>query len=45
MIQVEGGITIGPGITMGAVTALPVFLVAENNDQLISEDNNLFIED
>jgi hypothetical protein len=45
MIEVQGGITIGPGITMGAVSGLPAFIVTETDVQIVTEDNNIIIED
>lgn len=47
MIEIQGGITIGPGIVIGPT---PVFVVitdfiTEDNINLVSETNQQFIEE
>ena len=47
MIEVGGGITIGPGVTLGQV---PVFVtitdfISEDNNYLVSESDYNFIEE
>ena len=44
-IVVDGGITIESGITMGQVSVLAVLFVTEDDDNLISENNEFFIEE
>jgi hypothetical protein len=45
MIVIDGGITIESGITMGQVSVLAVLFVTEDDDNLISENNEFFIEE
>ena len=48
MIEIQGGITIGPGITIGTVPVFVVtnFFVTQNGvDNLVTENNDPFIEE
>ena len=45
MIEIQGGITIGPGIQIGDVQVLFVYFTTEDSNQLITEDNLLLVED
>jgi hypothetical protein len=44
-IVVDGGITIEGGITMGQVSVLATLFVTEDDNNLISENNEFFIEE
>lgn len=44
-IVIDGGIEIGPGITMGQVSVLATLFVTEDDNNLISENNEFFIEE
>jgi hypothetical protein len=43
MIEIQGGITIGPGITIGDVPALIADFVTQDNNNLISETGDQFV--
>ena len=47
MIEVEGGITIGPGITLGNVPVFVVvnYFITEDSNQLTSQSGDDFIEE
>jgi hypothetical protein len=45
MIEIEGGITIGPGILIGPKNAIPTDFITEDSNFLISEDDKNFIEE
>jgi hypothetical protein len=47
MIEIQGGITIGPGIIIGdtPVFFTPIFFVTEEDNFLISETDQNFIEE
>lgn len=44
-IIVDGGITIETGITMGQVSVLAVYFVTEDDNNLITENNEFFVEE
>jgi hypothetical protein len=44
-IVIGSGITVGPGIIIGPTPVLPVFLITEDNNQLITETGDNFIEE
>lgn len=47
MIEIEGGITIGPGISIGNVPAFVVIneFITEDGNYLVSQTNDNFIEE
>jgi hypothetical protein len=44
-IVIEGGITIETGIAIGVDIDLSVFFITEDNNQLISETGDSFVEE
>lgn len=45
-IEIGGGIQIGPGILIGDYTELvPVFFITEDNNQLVTENDQQLIEE
>lgn len=44
-IEVGSGIEIGSGITLGSQVAFTVYFITEDNNFLISEDDQNFIEE
>lgn len=44
-IEVGSGIEIGSGITLGSQAAFTVYFITEDNNFLISEDDQNFIEE
>jgi hypothetical protein len=45
MIEIQGGITIGGDVIIGDVPVLPVFFITEDNNNLISETGQFFIDE
>jgi hypothetical protein len=45
MIEIQGGITIGGDIQIGDIPANPIFIVTENDNNLITETGVYFIEE
>ena len=45
MIEIQGGITIGAGITIGNVPVFFNFFITEDDNFLISETDQNFIEE
>jgi len=45
MVIIQGGITIGPGVVIGPVLVLAVQFITEDNNYLISETDQNFIEE
>jgi hypothetical protein len=45
MAEIQGGITIGPGILIGPKNAIPTDFITEDSNFLISEDDKNLIEE